>query len=191
MASQTDGSDLVNKYKILACTGELVFTGTFIYGFEQRLIDALNEGVKTGASTKIVEFLPLEDVVMKAPEGDDQKFSQIYIAKSNIIFVAQSPSISREKPLSTYPFRQKTPVGVTIYAAQIYVAQVYAAPYVLKGQLYIDTWGQVVDAIESSDEFIPLTQVEITPALPDGSSKFDFIAINKQRIISISENPGS
>ena len=118
MINQNNGSDLVNKYKILACTGELVFTGTFVYGFEQRLIDAMNEGVKTGASTKIVEFLPLEDVTMTGPAGKDRKFSQIYIAKSNIIFVAQSPSISREKPLSTYPFRQKTPVGVTIYAAQ-------------------------------------------------------------------------
>ena len=163
MVSQQDGSDLVNRYKILACTGELVFTGTFEYGFEQRLIDALNEGVKTGASTKIVDFLPLEDAVMTSERGGDQKVSQVYIAKSNIIFVAQSPSIAREKPLSTYPFRQKTPVGVTIYAAQIYVAQVYAAPYILKGDLYIDTWGQVADAIESSDNFIPLTQVEMSP----------------------------
>ncbi len=191
MVSQMDSSDLVNKYKILACTGELVFTGTFVYGFEQRLIDAMNEGVKTSASTKIVDFLPLEDVIMTSKEGGDHKFNQIYIAKSNIIFVAQSPSVSRDKPLSTYPFRQKTPVDVTIYAAQIYVAQVFAAPYILKGRLYIDTWGQVVDAIESSDNFIPLTQVEITPDLPGGASKFDFIAINKQRIISISENPGS
>jgi len=44
MASQTEGTELVKKHKILACTGELIFTGTFVYGFEQRLIDAMNEG---------------------------------------------------------------------------------------------------------------------------------------------------
>ncbi|MGA2367177.1 MAG: hypothetical protein ABSF74_01200 [Dehalococcoidia bacterium] len=191
MASQTEGTELVKKHKILACTGELIFTGTFVYGFEQRLIDAMNEGVKSGASTKIVKFVPLEEVTMTTRKGGDHHFSQIYLAKSNIIFIAQHPGISRDKPLSTYPFRPKTPVGVTIYAAQIYVAQVYAAPYILKGKLYIDTWGQVADAIEGSASFIPLTQVEIEPALPGGASKFDFMAINTQRIISISEDPGS
>jgi hypothetical protein len=91
------------------------------------------------------------------------------------------------KKLSAYPYRSKQPVGVTIYTAQIYQAQVHASPYVLKGQIYVETWGQVADTIESKDRFIPLTSVEVDPVLPGGGSQFDFVAINKERMISICE----
>ena len=188
MEGKSENTELYKQYEVLACTGEWVFTGVYKCDFEQRLIDALNEGVRTGSSLRVVDFLPLTDATMKNVKGDEKKFNQVYVAKNNIIFVAQITGKNKEKPLSTYPFRIKVPVGVMIYAAQAYVAEVYAAPYIISGQIYIDTWGQVADTIETDSKFLPLTRVLIDPVPTGGISQYDFVAINKERILSICEN---
>jgi len=181
------GSELNKQYEILVCTGELMFDGLFKCNISQRLIDALNEGVRESPISKMVDFLLLQGVTMSDISGHQKKFNHIYVAKNNIIFIAQVSSEIKGKKLSAYPYRRKQPVGVTIYTAQIYQAQVYASPYVLKGQIYVETGGQVADTIESRDRFLPLTGVEVDPAPSGGSSQFDFVAINKERIISICE----
>jgi hypothetical protein len=124
---------------------------------------------------------------MKDTGGGKKKFSHIYIAKNNIIFIAQLATENKDRRLSAYPYRRKLPVGVTIYASQIFQAQVFASPYILKGQLYVETWGQVADTIETGERFLPLTDVEVDPAPPGESTQFDFVAINKERIISLCE----
>jgi hypothetical protein len=181
------GSELNKQYEILVCAGEIILTGFFNCNISQRLIDALNEGVRESPLSKVVDFLPMQDVTMTDISGHKKKFNQIYVAKNNIIFIAQMSTEVKGKKLSAYPYRSKQPVGVTIYTAQIYQAQVHASPYVLKGQIYVETWGQVADTIESKDRFIPLTSVEVDPVLPGGGSQFDFVAINKERMISICE----
>ncbi len=188
MDTESGVSELNKQYEILVCTSELIFEGTFKCNISQRLIDALNEGVRESPLSKVVDFLPLQDVMMTDVGGHRKKFGQIYVAKNNVIFIAQISSEVQGKKLNAYPYRRKLPVGVTIYAAQIFQAQVYASPYVLKGQIYVETWGQVADTIEGKERFIPLTQVEVDPP-PPGGGQFDFIAINRERIISICEGP--
>jgi hypothetical protein len=189
MVEGIEGALPDNRFEVMVCTGDLVFTGIFKYGFEQRLIDALNEGVRLNPQVKIVDFIILQDATMTGAGNVEKKYPQIYIAKHNIIFMAQVTSKKRTKPMTTYPFRPKTSIGVTIFAAQIYVAQANAKPYELKGEIYVDSWGQIVDTLETGVQFIPLTDVEIKQAPPHVGNRFEFLAINKQRIISICENP--
>jgi hypothetical protein len=187
MGAETGGSELNKQYQILVCTSELIFEGTFKCNISQRLIDALNEGVRESPTAKAIDFLPLEDVTIQDAKGTKKKAARIYVAKHNVIFVAQMSTEVKGKQLNAYPYRKKLPVGVTIYAAQMFVAQVYALPYVLKGQLYVETWGQVADTIETHDRFLPLTQVEVQPSPPGEGIQYDFVAINKERIVSICE----
>jgi hypothetical protein len=189
MVKGTEDATLDNRFEVMVCTGELVFTGIFKYGFEQRLIDALNEGVRLNPHAKTIDFVILQDATMTGAGSLEKKYPQIYIAKHNIIFMAQITSKKRDKQITGYPFRPKTTVGVTIFAAQIYVAQTNAKPYEIKGEIYVDSWGQIVDTLETGGQFIPLTNVEITQAPPHVGNSFEFLAINKQRIISICENP--
>ena len=189
MAEANEGATLDNRYEVMICTGELVFTGIFKYGFEQRLIDALNEGVRLNPQAKIVDFVILQDAVMTGPGNMEKHYPQIYIAKHNVIFMAQVTSRKRDKPMTGYPFRPKTSIGVTIFAAQIYMAQTNVKPYELNGEIYVDSWGQIVDTLETGAQFIPLTNVVIEHAPKHVGSRYDFLAINKQRIISICENP--
>jgi hypothetical protein len=185
MTAENEGTELYKQFEVLVCTGEISFAGTFRCEFSQRLIDALNEGVRTDTSSKVVDFLPLMNVSVTGIKGDKKKTPSIFVAKSNIIFVAQSSSKNPEKPLTTYPFKEKLPVIIMAHMAAISNIN-----YMLKGRIYVDTWGQVIDTIESEARFIPLTQVEIEPPLPDSGSKYDFVALNKEHIISICESPG-
>ena len=185
MTIENEGSELYKQFEVLVCTGELLFRGTFRGEFSQRLIDALNEGVRTDDSSKVVDFLPLMNVSVTSIKGGEKKFPCIYVAKNSIVFVAQIPDGREENPLRNYPFREKLPVGVMAYAARVSDMQ-----YTLDGRIYVETWGQVIDTVESESRFLPLTQVEIHPAPPGAGSKFDFVALNKEHIISICESPG-
>lgn len=189
MTEGTGNVSLDNRFDVMVCTGELVFTGILKCGFEQRLIDALNEGVRLNPKAKIVDFIVLQDAVMTGPGDLKKKFPRIYITKHNIIFVAQVISKKQGKSIIGYPFKPKTSTEVTIFASQLFVTQTNAQPYELKGEIYIDTWGQIVDTLETELQFIPLTNVKIEQSPPYIGRGFDFVAINKQRIISICENP--
>jgi len=185
MTAENEGSELYKQFEVLVCTGELLFRGTFRGEFSQRLIDALNEGVRTDDSLKVVDFLPLMNVSLTSTKGGEKNFPRIYVAKNNIVFVAQIPDGREENPLRNYPFREKLPVSVMAYAARVSDTQ-----YTLDGRIYVETWGQVLDTVESESRFLPLTQVSIYPAPPGAGSKFDFVALNKQHIISICESSG-
>jgi hypothetical protein len=187
LTGDSDSTELDKQYEIVVCAGELVFSGTFSCNFSQRLIDALNEGVRESPLSMLVDFLLLENATMTTGAGDRKRFPRIYIAKNNIAFVAEMAAEVPGKKLSAYPYRRKLPVGVTIYASQIHAAEVVASSYILRGKLFIETWGQVADTIETKDRFLPLTQVDVDPPLPDGGSQFSFVAINRLRIISICE----
>ncbi len=185
MMPKNEGSELHKQFEVLVCTGALSLRGTLRCDFSQRLIDALNEGVYTDTLVKVVKFLPILDATMTGTGVGEKKFPTIYIAKSNIVFVAQISGGNTEKPLRTYPFREKLPVVVMAYAAR--VSDVL---YTLDGRIYVETWGKVIDTVESEARFVPLTQVEIKPSLPGAGSRFDFVALNKDHIISICESPG-
>ncbi|MCX6005163.1 MAG: hypothetical protein NT082_05775 [Chloroflexi bacterium] len=178
MKGEAGDNELARQFEILVCTREYVFTGIIRCEYGQRLIDALNEGVPVGASSRGLDFLSLEDVQIIDMAGVESNHPRLYIAKHNIIFIAQHERDKKEKPLSAYPYRQKVPVKVKIYET----------PFTVTGQVYSDTWEQLADTIEAKVSFLPLTNVEISPALPGGYSWFEFAAINKENVTYLSEN---
>jgi hypothetical protein len=185
MMAENGDPELHKQFEVLVCTGALSFTGTLRCDFSQRLIDALNEGMRTETLAKVVGFLPLVNATMTGMPGDEQKFPLIYIAKNNIVFVAQLSDEGPGKPHRTYPFRGKLPADVMVYASGGSDVQ-----YTLNGRMYVDTGGQVIDTIESEVRFLPLTQVEIEPAPPGAETRFDFVALNREHIIGICETAG-
>jgi len=182
MDPESEGSELHRQFDVLVCTGEMVFSGKMRCDFSQRLIDALNEGIRTETRSRLRDFLTLSEVTVKNPKGGKAAVPLLHISKNNIIFVAQARSVAPEKPLTTYPFSQKLPVTVMAYAAGAATIQ-----FRINGCIYIDSWGHITDTLETEERFIPLTQAKIAPAMPGNRSSFDFIALNKERIVSIGE----
>ena len=185
MSAENEGSELHRQFEVLVCTGASSFRGTLTCDFSQRLVDALNEGMRTETSAKVIGFLPLVNVTMTGTRCEEQKFPHIYIAKNNIVFAAQVSDDRSQKQLRTYPFREKLPVAVTVHTARVSDVQ-----YKLDGRMYVDSGGQVIDTIESEARFIPMTHVEIEPPPPGAGSRYHFIALNKEHIISICESAG-
>jgi len=185
MDPESESCDLHRQFDVLVCTGELVFRGNMRCDFSQRLIDALNEGIRTETRSRVRDFLSLSNVTAINLKGDKTTVPCLHISKNNIIFVAQAKSITPDKPLTTYPFSQKLPVTVMAYAAGAATIQ-----FRINGCIYIDTWGQITDTLETEERFLPLTQAKIDPAMPGKRSRFDFVALNKERIVSIGEIPG-
>ena len=177
MKAETDNSDLFTRHEVTVCTGDCLFLGAMRCGINQRLIDALNEGVPYGASTRSVRFLPLTDAKVMVSDGEKKDYSNIYIAKGNIIFVARGEHEVKEKILTTYPYRKKISLRIKIFAL----------PYTINGCVHIDTWGQLPDTIESDDMFFPLTDAEVVPALPSKQAHFDFMAVNRTKISYLCE----
>lgn len=183
MTAENKDSEVYRQFDVLVCTGELLFRGALKVESSQRLLDALNEGVRTSSFLKVTGFLPLENVSVTGSKGGEKKFPSMYIAKNNIVFVAQISGRGEQPQLKNYPFREKLPMRVMAYAAGFSDMQ-----YTFDGRIYVETWGQVIDTVESESHFLPLTQVEIYPAPPGAGSRFDFVALNKQHIISICES---
>ncbi len=182
MHPESEGSELHRHYDVLVCTGELVFSGKMRCNFSQRLLDALNEGIRTETRSHLMDFLTLSDVTVHNPRDGKITAPRVHISKNNIIFVAQARSVTPDKPLTTYPFSQKIPVMVMAYAAGASTIQ-----FKINGCIYVDSWGHITDRLEGEELFIPLTQVKVEPSMPGNRSRFDFIALNKERIVSIGE----
>ena len=170
-------SELFNQHEVTVCTGDCLFTGKMQCAVNQRLIDAVNEGVPYGASARSLRFLPLSDAQVTAVDGEKKSLQNVYIAKGNIIFVARGEHEVKEKTLTAYPYRKKVSLRVKIFAL----------PYTINGSVHIDTWGQLPDTIESDDMFFPITEAGITPSLPGGQSRFDFMAVNRTRVSYLCE----
>lgn len=128
------------------------------------------------------EFLPLAQVEVSSPNGEKKTAAEMYIRKSNILFVGEmsegQPATSPNKErLLVYPMRPKTPLA----------AEIHLPLYILRGQLHGEAWQQILDIVDRADKFIALTNVEAYRTLDHASSMFDFAAVNRDKIIYVGE----
>jgi hypothetical protein len=55
------------------------------------------------------------------------------------------------------------------------------------GQMYVEVWQKLLDALDRADKFIPLTNVRIYPEQENTVFTFDFVAVNRDKIIYLGE----
>jgi hypothetical protein len=66
--------------------------------------------------------------------------------------------------------------------------EIYMPPYVLRGNVHVDVWEELLDTIDRDQRFMPLTDVRVQPAVAGGGAAFDFVAVNKDTVAYISES---
>ncbi|AKG53718.1 hypothetical protein DGWBC_1063 [Dehalogenimonas sp. WBC-2] len=74
-----------------------------------------------------------------------------------------------------HPLRRKKPLQATINLPHI----------VLTGNMHSEMWEEMQDALNHTDQFIPLTDVDFDPPLESGIDRLSFVAINKDHIIYV------
>ncbi len=174
---------------MVVCTPELTAVGYTYCLHAQRLLDVLNKGLDRGlahhqASVRVVigkDFVPLMEVKILFRAGGQKYVASTHIRKANILFVAEisggQPEASGVRELMKVT---KKPVGT----------EAHVPPYHLVGQMHAEIWEQLADHLEGQDKFLPLTNVRVAPKLVNVESNFDFVAVNKDRVVYIGESKG-
>jgi hypothetical protein len=129
------------------------------------------------------DFMSLTDAKVSFPNREREFMASIYVRKSSILFVGEKsedePEKSEIEDRSTmYLVKAKNPIEV----------EIHMSPYTLTGQVYAQALQKLLDAVERADKFLPLTNVEIYPALDNTACKFDFVAVNRDKIIYVCES---
>ncbi len=172
------------------CTPDLTAVGYSYCLNAQRLLDVLNKGLDQGTATsqtsvRVVvgkDFVPLTYAKIRLRTGEQKYMASTHVRKGNILFVAE---ISGGQPdaggIRDLMKATRQPV----------LTEVHVPPYHLVGQMHAEIWEQLADHLEGHDKFLPLTNVGVAPELVGVESRFDFVAVNKDRVAYIRESNGS
>ena len=177
-----EGDARLRQVEVAVFTETCTLTGhTYCMKF-QRLLDSLNQDFMPNSLPIGKDFIPLTDVEMSFPSLKREFMTSIFVRKASILFVGEKSEPQPKMPETEgrpkiYPVRTKNPIG----------AEVHMPLYTLTGQMYAEVWQKLLDAVDRADRFIPLTNAEINPTLNNTALAFDFVAINRDKIIYIGE----
>ena len=161
--------------KVFIYTTTGVFSGYTYCQYQQRLLDALNKGFMTSKLQSGSDFLPLFNLEIFSPGSSPRHMDTVYIRKNNVLLVGESAAPSAAGFSNAYPIRRKKTLQTVINLPQISVT----------GNMYAELWEELQDSLNRSDQFIPITDAEIAPALPSGISHSNFVAVNKDHIVYV------
>lgn len=176
----------LKQVKVFVCTETCSLVGYTYCMNHQRLLDTLNQNVVANAIPLGKDFLPLAQVEVSSRNGEKKSSSEVNVRKSNILFVGEK---SESQPATTetkdrqlaYRTRPKTPLA----------AEIHLPSYVLTGQIYGEAWQQILDVVDRADKFIALTDVGVMQTPDNITSTFDFVAVNRDKIVYIGEPDNS
>jgi hypothetical protein len=181
-----DNDARLKQVKVLVCTETCILNGYTYCGNHQRILDMLNQSAVANSMPLGKDFLPLTQVEVSLPNGEKKITAEVSVRKSSILFVGEKsegqPAISeiKDRPI-IYPMRLKTPLAVEIYLPL----------YILVGQMYAEAWQQILDIVDRADNFIALTNVSVYRTPDKAALTFDFVAVNRDKIIYVSESQSS
>jgi hypothetical protein len=188
MINNDEISSITELVSAPRCTYVLVYTDTnMIRGYmthavSERFLDILNQVSIVNKPNLTNSFLPLADVEIFDREGKKENVAGTCLLNKNNTLVVAEPRITYgelppAKPFRFTMFQRKKPVWVNIQIQDLIVV----------GQVYIGQNESSIKALEMDQTFIPVTSANLTSKLNPSHSEFDFMAVNQNQIISISE----
>ena len=170
----------IGRSALVVCTGTHIFSGFIYRSYGERFLDTLNEGISFENSVDSRCFLRLNDVEVLTLDGRKENVSSIYVRRSKILFVAEKKGSQSVASWTDLPSRSSLPRQKIRLRARVSLPI-----YGVVGSMHYDIGNSIVDTLETYSEFVPMTNVEISPQLLNGESAFDFVAINRDQIIYI------
>jgi hypothetical protein len=175
-----ESSARLKQVRVFVYTETCILKGYTYCMNHQRLLDTLNANVLANSLPVGKDFLSLTQVEVSFPNGEHKFTAEANVRKSNILFVGENsesrPEISgtKDRQLS-YRTKPKTPLA----------AEIHLPSFVLRGQIYGEAWQQILDIVDRADRFIALTDVDVQQAPNRAGLTFDFVAVNRDKIIYI------
>jgi Family of unknown function (DUF6812) len=181
-----EGNGRLKQVKVFVCTETCNLNGYTYCLNHHRLLDTLNQGAVANATPRGKDFLQLVQAEVSFPNGDIKTANEANVRKSNILFVGEKsesqPAIpeTQDRQL-TYRVKPKTKLAVEIHLPL----------YVLRGDIYGEVWQQILDVVDRADKFIALTNCGVRRIQDNAELTFDFIAINRDKIVYVGEPTNS
>jgi hypothetical protein len=162
---------------VVVYTDENTYCGYITHAISERFMDVLNHGKN--------EFLGLTDVEICSMDGRKKDATtNCLLNRNGILLIAETKIAAGElppsKPFSFTLYQQKKPVWVNILMQHLSVV----------GKVYISQNEQSILALDTDQLFIPITSATLSSTLYSMQGEFDLIAVNKNRVINISELAG-
>jgi len=163
--------------KVQIYTPTHICTGYVSCPRQRRLLDLLN-----GIPFNSDEFLLVSFAQMRFPDGTEAAVQSAHINKANILFLKEigdeHRGLGSEAGHKVYPYMAKS----TTKAVKLYMPL-----YTLTGQIQCTERRRVVDMLNSELRFLALTNVEICPLAGVSESGVNFVAVNKEQVLSLAE----
>jgi hypothetical protein len=189
-ASRWQENPRLRRAPVVVCTVSGTYSGCTYHLDDQRLLDALNEGFTAKSLRMGRDFMPLIDVQAYFPTGTkvplSSRYTSTYIRKANVFFVAER---SRQ-PNGMATESGGKPKARRSRTKRTIAAEIHMPPYILKGKIHAEVWQGLLETLDRDERFLPLTAASIWPALANGESKFDFVAVNRDQVVYLGEPPG-
>jgi hypothetical protein len=169
----------LRRVPVVVCTATCTFAGHTYRLQQQRLLDVLNKkALRVGR-----DFVPLAEVQLFFPDGRTLHRTSTYVRKASVLFVAEGSEVRPELPDGGEKriksvIRKKKPIA----------AEIHMPLYVLSGEMHGEMWQELLGTLDGDETFIPLTNVEVSPPLATGESRFAFVAVNKNQTTYIGES---
>ena len=179
----SDGNAKLKQVKVVVCTETCTFTGHTYCMSHQRLLDVLNQDFMSNSMPMGKDFMSLTDAEVSFPGREREFMASIYVRKAGILFVGEKSEHQPEKP----EIEDKPRIYLAKPKSSLEV-EIHMPSYTLTGQIYGQALQKLLDVIDRADRFLPLTNVEIYPALDNTAWKFDFVAVNRDKIIYVCES---
>jgi hypothetical protein len=173
----------LRQVNVVVCTADCTLEGTTYRMQEQRLLDSLCGGFEASVYRLGREFLPLTEVQVHLPRGKKESTAYSFVMKPSILFVAErnggQEDMDRLERARKWGMKVKMPL----------LTKVWIPPYTLVGRMHAAMWQELAHILDVEEMFLPMTSVVVTPALPTGESAFNFVAVNRARIVRVGDPP--
>jgi hypothetical protein len=173
----------LSEVNVVVCTADCTLEGTTYRMEEQRLLDSLCGGFMAGVYRLGWDFLVLTDVQVHLPRGKRESADYNFVMKSSVLFVAErgggQPEMGGLERAKKWGMKVKMPL----------LTRIWMPPYTLVGRMHVAMWQELAHILDGEEMFLPMTSVVVTPALPTGESAFNFVAVNKGRIVRVGDPP--
>jgi hypothetical protein len=173
----------LSEVNVVVCTADCTLEGTTYRMEEQRLLDSLCGGFMAGVYRLGWDFLVLTDVQVHLPRGKRESADYNFVMKSSVLFVAErgggQPEMGGLERAKKWGMKVKMPL----------LTRIWMPPYTLVGRMHVAMWQELAHILDGEEMFLPMTSVVVMPALPTGESAFNFVAVNKGRIVRVGDPP--
>jgi Family of unknown function (DUF6812) len=176
----------LKQVKVFVCTEICTLDGYTYCMSHHRLLDTLNQNVVANSVPVGKDFLPLMQVEVSFPNGENQTTAEANVRKSNILFVGEN-----NDGQATIPENKDRQLAYRMKPKTALSAEIHLPLYNLKGQIYGESWQQILDVVDRADRFIALTNAEVFRKSDKAVLTFDFVAVNRDKIIYIGEPANS